>query len=44
MGIDPETFRLVSQLINHYATPGPEFNNSDKFLYLLRSLSTTFQD
>jgi hypothetical protein len=22
-GIDPGTFRLVAQCINHYATPGP---------------------
>jgi hypothetical protein len=22
-GIDPETFRLVAQCLNHYATPGP---------------------
>ena len=22
-GIDPETFRLVAQRLNHYATPGP---------------------
>jgi hypothetical protein len=22
-GIDPENFRLVAQLLNHYATPGP---------------------
>jgi hypothetical protein len=23
-GIDPETFRLVAQCLNHYATPGPQ--------------------
>ena len=22
LGIDPETFRLVAQYLNHYATPG----------------------
>jgi hypothetical protein len=25
LGIDPETFRLVEQCLNHYATPGPFF-------------------
>jgi hypothetical protein len=24
-GIDPGTFRLVAQRLNHYATPGPTF-------------------
>jgi hypothetical protein len=23
--IDPETFRLVAQCLNHYATPGPKY-------------------
>ena len=25
LGIDPETFRLVAQCLNHYATPGPNY-------------------
>jgi hypothetical protein len=25
-GIDPEIVRLVTQCLNHYATPGPVFN------------------
>jgi len=25
-GIDTETFRLVAQCLNHYATPGPRIN------------------
>jgi hypothetical protein len=29
MGIDPETFRLVAQCLNHYATPGPERISTD---------------
>jgi hypothetical protein len=24
-GIDPGTFRIVAQCLNHYATPGPDF-------------------
>jgi hypothetical protein len=24
-GIDPGTFRLVAQCLNHYATPGPRY-------------------
>ena len=27
--IDPGTFRLVAQRLNHYATPGPSFVNTD---------------
>ena len=31
MGIDPETYRLVAQCLNHYATPGPSvFLNSGR--------------
>jgi hypothetical protein len=25
-GIDPGTFRLVAQCLNHYAAPGPDSN------------------
>jgi hypothetical protein len=26
-GIDPGTFRLIAQCLNHYATPDPNFDN-----------------
>jgi len=28
-GIDPETFRLVAQRLNHYANPGPNSSSSN---------------
>jgi hypothetical protein len=28
-GIDPGTFRLVAQCLNHYATPGPTVSKYD---------------
>jgi hypothetical protein len=27
-GIDPETFRIVAQCFNHYATPGPKVHGT----------------
>jgi hypothetical protein len=33
LGIDPGTFRLVAQCLNHYATPGP--NRSEYQGYFL---------
>jgi hypothetical protein len=30
-GIDRETFRLVAQCLNHYATPGPSRNEYQEY-------------
>jgi hypothetical protein len=32
-GIDPGTFRLVVQCLDHYATPGPGDNRNPRFIF-----------
>ena len=39
-GIDPGTFRLVAQHLNHYATPGPVFISTDTNI-ITRNVRTT---
>ena len=35
LGIDPGTFRLVAQRLNHYATPGPIlYETSEIYVYV----------
>ena len=34
-GIDPGTFRLVAQRLNHYATPGPKFNLIFQYIFYM---------
>ena len=35
MGIDPGTVRLVVQRLNHYATPGPQYELYYCFILIL---------
>jgi hypothetical protein len=34
-GIDPGTFRIVAQCLNHYATSGPNNNNNKRFIIII---------
>ena len=37
LGIDPGTVRLVTQRLNHYATPGPNRNKYQAYLLELKA-------
>jgi hypothetical protein len=42
--IDPGTFRLVAQCLNHFATPGPRYKNNLKLKYLYKNFIWQYKE